>query len=403
MNISARAISSRFCADLPTEIARRLDAMFPHREEKIALHEPEFNNQAETLVLNCLRSTYVSSVGKYVQDFEAELAAVCEVKHAVAMVNGTAALEVALRVVGVDPGSEVLMPSLTFIATANAVSHLHAVPHFVDVEDESLGIDSDALLRHLKQIGRQTSGGFFNKETGRRISAIVPVHVFGHPAAMDELNAVASTFDLPVIEDAAEALGSQYKQKQCGSLGHAGAFSFNGNKILTTGGGGAVVTNDGKIADLARHLSSTAKLAHPWKFEHDSVGYNYRMPNLNAALGVSQLMDLTTRIASKRTLAAAYANAFSNQDGLRVLKEPDYATSNYWLNAIILDSAAVGCRDAVLKRLHKLGFMARPIWKPMHQQVMYADSPRAKLPITEDFADRIINLPSSAHLKDLLQ
>ena len=319
------------------------------------------------------------------------------------MVNGTAALEVALRVVGVEPGSEVLLPSLTFVATANAVSHLNAVPHFVDVEDRSLGIDSDALVRHLKKIGRQTSEGLFNKETGRRISAIIPVHVFGHPIAMDDLNAVTNTFDLPVIEDAAEALGSQYKQKHCGSLGQAGAFSFNGNKILTTGGGGAVVTNDSKIADLARHLSSTAKLVHPWEFEHDSVGYNYRMPNLNAALGVSQLMDLETRIASKRTLGAAYESAFSDQPGLRVLTEPSYATSNYWLNAIILDSAAVGCRDAVLKKLHKLGFMARPIWKPMHKQVMYADAPRAKLPITEDFAGRIINLPSSAHLKDLLQ
>ena len=239
------------------------------------------------------------------------MAAACEVKYAVAMVNGTAALEVALRVVGVDPGSEVLMPSLTFVATANAVSYLGAVPHFVDVEDQSLGIDSDALLRHLKKSVDRLVQGFFNKETGRRISAIVPVHVFGHPAAMDDLNAVADTFDLPVIEDAAEALGSQYKQKHCGSLGHAAAFSFNGNKILTTGGGGAVVTNDGKISDLARHLSSTAKLVHPWEFEHDSVGYNYRMPNLNAALGVSQLMDLPTRIASKRTLAAAYECAFS--------------------------------------------------------------------------------------------
>tara|TARA_Y100000589_G_scaffold228369_1_gene215827 strand:- start:34 stop:1245 length:1212 start_codon:yes stop_codon:yes gene_type:complete len=403
MNIAAEAISRRFCADLPNEIARRLDAMFPHRDANIALHEPEFNNQAETLVLDCLRSTYVSSVGEYVQDFETELAAACGVKHAVAMVNGTAALEVALRVVGVEPGSEVLLPSLTFVATANAVSHLNAVPHFVDVEDRSLGIDSDALVRHLKKIGRQTSEGLFNKETGRRISAIIPVHVFGHPVAMDDLNAVANSFDLPVIEDAAEALGSQYKLKHCGSLGQAGAFSFNGNKILTTGGGGAVVTNDSKIADLARHLSSTAKLVHPWEFEHDSVGYNYRMPNLNAALGVSQLMDLETRIASKRTLGAAYESAFSDQPGLRVLTEPSYATSNYWLNAIILDSAAVGCRDAVLKKLHKLGFMARPIWKPMHKQVMYADAPRAKLPITEDFAGRIINLPSSAHLKDLLQ
>ena len=403
MNIAAEAISRRFCADLPNEIARRLDAMFPHRDANIALHEPKFNNQAETLVLDCLRSTYVSSVGEYVQDFETELAAACGVKHAVAMVNGTAALEVALRVVGVEPGSEVLLPSLTFVATANAVSHLNAVPHFVDVEDRSLGIDSDALVRHLKKIGRQTSEGLFNKETGRRISAIIPVHVFGHPVAMDDLNAVANSFDLPVIEDAAEALGSQYKLKHCGSLGQAGAFSFNGNKILTTGGGGAVVTNDSKIADLARHLSSTAKLVHPWEFEHDSVGYNYRMPNLNAALGVSQLMDLETRIASKRTLGAAYESAFSDQPGLRVLTEPSYATSNYWLNAIILDSAAVGCRDAVLKKLHKLGFMARPIWKPMHKQVMYADAPRAKLPITEDFAGRIINLPSSAHLKDLLQ
>ena len=403
MNIAAKATSGRFRADLPNEVARRLDGMFPHRGANIALHEPEFNNQAETLVLDCLRSTYVSSVGEYVQDFETELAAACGVKHAVAMVNGTAALEVALRVVGVEPGSEVLLPSLTFVATANAVSHLNAVPHFVDVEDRSLGIDSDALVRHLKKVGRQTGGRLFNKETGRRISAIIPVHVFGHPVAMDDLNAVANTFDLPVIEDAAEALGSQYKQKQCGSLGSAGAFSFNGNKIITTGSGGAVVTNDSRIADLARHLSSTAKLAHPWEFEHDSVGYNYRMPNLNAALGVSQLMDLATRIASKRILAAAYESAFSDQDGLRVLTEPSYATSNYWLNAIILDSAAVDSRDAVLARLHKLGFMARPIWKPMHKQVMYADAPRAKLPITEDFAGRIINLPSSAHLKDLLQ
>ena len=403
VNIAAKATSGRFRADLPNEVARRLDGMFPHRGANIALHEPEFNNQAETLVLDCLRSTYVSSVGEYVQDFETELAAACGVKHAVAMVNGTAALEVALRVVGVEPGSEVLLPSLTFVATANAVSHLNAVPHFVDVEDRSLGIDSDALVRHLKKVGRQTGGRLFNKETGRRISAIIPVHVFGHPVAMDDLNAVANTFDLPVIEDAAEALGSQYKQKRCGSLGSAGAFSFNGNKIITTGGGGAVVTNDSRIADLARHLSSTAKLVHPWEFEHDSVGYNYRMPNLNAALGVSQLMDLATRIASKRILAAAYESAFSDQDGLRVLTEPSYATSNYWLNAIILDSAAVDCRDAVLARLHKLGFMARPIWKPMHKQVMYADAPRAKLPITEDLAGRIINLPSSAHLKDLLQ
>ena len=403
MNIVAEAINSRFCADLPNEIARTLDAMFPNRDANIPLHEPQFNNRAETIVLECLRSTYVSSVGEYVRQFETELAAACGVKHAIAMVNGTAALEVALNVVGVEPDSEVLLPSLTFVATANAVSHLGAVPHFVDVEDQSLGIDSDALLRHLQKIGRQTVEGFFNKETGRRISAIVPVHVFGHPAAMDDLNAIANTFGLPVIEDAAEALGSQYKQKHCGSLGHAAAFSFNGNKILTTGGGGAVVTNDGKIADLARHLSSTAKLVHPWEFEHDSVGYNYRMPNLNAALGISQLMDLPTRIASKRTLAAAYECAFSGQDGLTVLKEPSHAISNYWLNAIILDSAAVGCRDAVLEELHKIGFMARPIWKPMHQQLIYADAPRAKLPVTENLAGRIINLPSSPQLKDLLK
>ena len=403
MNIAAEAINSRLCADLPNEIARTLDAMFPNRDASIALHEPQFNNQAETIVLECLRSTYVSSMGEYVRQFETELAAACGVKHAIAMVNGTAALEVALKVVGVEPNTEVLLPSLTFVATANAVSHLGAVPHFVDVEDQSLGIDSDALARHLQKVGRQTVEGFFNKETGRRISAIVPVHVFGHPAAMDDLNAIANTFDLPVIEDAAEALGSQYKQRHCGSLGHAAAFSFNGNKILTTGGGGAVVTNNGKIADLARHLSSTAKLVHPWEFEHDSVGYNYRMPNLNAALGISQLMDLPMRIASKRTLAAAYECAFSGQDGLIVLKEPSHAISNYWLNAIILDSAAASCRDAVLERLHKIGFMARPIWKPMHQQLIYADAPRAKLPVTENLAGRIINLPSSAQLKDLLR
>ena len=388
---------------LANEVVEHLDGLFPDRKGALALHEPEFSERAETNVVDCIRSTFVSSVGAFVSEFEARLAEYCGVAHAVAMVNGTAALEVALRVAGVEPNTEVLLPSLTFVATPNAVSHLNAVPHFVDVNEQTLGIDPSALRLHLKRVGESKAGQLFNRETGRQISAIVPVHVFGHPVEMDELLEIAASFGIAVIEDAAEALGSQYKARQCATMGLLGAVSFNGNKIITTGGGGAVLTNDPNLAAMARHLSTTAKRSHPWAFEHDRVGYNYRMPNLNAALGVSQLEELPDRIAKKRRLAAAYIDRFAGHPDLRIMKEPDQSVSNYWLNTLLLEPHAAFSRDAILQALNDAGFMARPVWEPMHRLSMYANAPRALLPHTESLAERIINLPSSAKLGELLQ
>ncbi len=389
--------------ELASEVAEIMEALFPARDGAIALHEPEFSERAEAMVLECIRSTFVSSVGAFVSEFEVRLAEHCGVAHAVAMVNGTAALEVALRVAGVEANTEVLLPSVTFVATPNAVSHLNAVPHFVDINEETLGIDPAALRQHLNQVGESKAGHFFNRETDRLISAIVPVHVFGHPVAMDELIEVADSFGIAVIEDAAEALGSQYKGRQCAAMGLLGAMSFNGNKIITTGGGGAVLTNDADLADMARHLSTTAKRAHPWAFEHDRVGYNYRMPNINAALGVSQLRELPDRIARKRQLAAAYIDRFAGHPDLRIMREPEHSVSNYWLNTLLLEPHAASARDVILQSLNDAGFMARPVWEPMHTLSMYAEAPRALLPNTESIAERIISLPSSAKLVELLQ
>ena len=388
---------------LAHEVVEVLDGLFPARQDALSLHEPEFSERAEATVVECIRSTFVSSVGAFVSEFEARLADYCGAAHAVAMVNGTAALEVALRVAGVESNTEVLLPSLTFVATPNAISHLNAVPHFVDINEQTLGIDPAALRQHLNRVGESKAGQLFNCETGRRIAAVVPVHVFGHPVEMDELVEVADDFGIAVIEDAAEALGSQYKGRQCAAMGLLGAVSFNGNKIITTGGGGAVLTNDPNLAAMARHLSTTAKRSHPWAFEHDSVGYNYRMPNLNAALGVSQLEELPERIAKKRRLAAAYIDRFAGHPDLRIMQEPEQSVSNYWLNTLLLEPHAVLSRDVILQTLNDAGFMARPVWEPMHRLSMYANAPRALLPHTESLAERIINLPSSAKLAELLQ
>ena len=387
---------------LAINISSCLSEVLLNAERPIALHEPEFDDVAEDLVVDCIRSTYVSSVGNNTRQFEEKIAEVCEVRHCVAIVNGTAALQLALRVVGVKPGSEVLMPSLTFVATANAVSHLGAVPHFVDVEERTLGIDPQALKKYLDSIACLDNGSLINTQTGREIRAIVPVHVFGHPVDMDMLKTVAEPLGLKVVEDAAESLGSSYKKKRCGGLGHIGAISFNGNKIITTGGGGALVTDNTDWADMARHLSTTAKQSHPWSFFHDDIGYNYRMPNLNAALGLAQVRQLENKLSKKRKLAEAYFAAFEGHPGIRVMREPAEARSNYWLNTLILEPHLARANDIVLKHLNEQGFMARPIWKPMHQLPMFSTCPRGELLKTESLADRIINIPSSAHLADLV-
>lgn len=389
--------SEKFKA-LAIDITGRVRDLLGTLEGFVPLHEPEFLGEEETLLLDCIRSGWVSSVGQYVDRFEKEIAATCGTAHGVAVVNGTAALEVALRVVGVMAGDEVLMPSLTFIATANATHHLGAVPHFIDAEARTLGVDAGALRAHLNEIAVRRHGVTVNRRTGRRLAAVVPMHVFGHPVDMDLLTEVAREYDLAVVEDAAESLGSLAGGRPCGSLGRVAALSFNGNKILTTGAGGAVVTDDPDLAKRVKHLTTTAKVPHEWAFYHDDIGYNYRMPNLNAALGVAQLAQLDTRLSLKRALAKRYIDGFAGAEGVEVFVERSGTMANYWLNTLILSPDMVDARDAVLEALNGAGLMARPVWEPLHTLPIYADCPRADMCVTSNLAKRIINVPSSSKL-----
>jgi perosamine synthetase len=350
------------------------------------------------MVAGCIESGWVSSVGPQVEAFEAAVAEACGTRYAVATVNGTSALQIALIVAGVAPGDEVLVPALSFVATANAVCHAGAVPHFLDSSAETLGLCPAALSAHLTRVAEQTETGLINRRTGRRLAAIVPMHVFGHPVDMAALTATAEAFGLPIVEDTAEALGSLYHGRPCGSLGRIGALSFNGNKILTTGGGGAIVTSDETLARRARHLVTTAKRPHRWAFDHDEVGYNYRLPNLNAALGVAQMEALPDRLARKRRLAGQYAHAFADCSAATVFAEPAHGRSNHWLNALVLADGAAVHRDAILDGLNAAGLMARPVWTLLNRLPMFHDCPSAPLPVAADLERRIVNVPSSANL-----
>ncbi|MEA2904190.1 MAG: hypothetical protein QOI12_1577 [Alphaproteobacteria bacterium] len=364
----------------------------------VHLHEPQFRGREWDYVKQCLDTGWVSSAGHFVEQFEQRLAVVCGTKWAVAMVNGTAALQIALRLAGVGLGDEVVMPSLTFVGTANAVSHCGAMPHLVDAEETTLGLDPHKLAAHLEHAAVRRGDVLVNHETGRVIRAVVPVHVFGHPVDMDALSTVCEAWNLPIVEDATESLGSSYRGRPCGGLGRMGVLSFNGNKIVTTGGGGALVTNDEAIARRARHLTSTAKQPHKWAFLHDEIGWNYRMPNINAALGVAQIEALDDFVAAKRALARRYADAFAGVRGVRVVEEPAGASSNYWLNAILLDDNTGAARDAVLHATHEAGFLTRPAWTLIHRLPMYRHHPRSDLSVSESIERRLVNLPSSAML-----
>jgi perosamine synthetase len=359
----------------------------------VPLHEPTFNDKEVEYVTDCVKTGWVSSVGAYVNRFEEDLAKFVGVKRAVAVVNGTAALHIALKVAGVEENDEVLMPSLTFIATANAVSYLKAIPHFVDVNENTLGVDPVKLDRYLEQLAEMRNGDLYNKETNRRIKALVPMHTFGHPCMMDELIEVCKKFNLVLIEDAAESLGSYYKGKHTGSFGKVSAISFNGNKIITTGGGGAILTDDDEIADYAKHLTTTAKIPHKWEYIHDEVGFNYRMPNINAALGCAQLEKMIEFIEQKRQLTKIYMDLVQDLDGVRLFTEPNYSKSNYWLQTLILDESLN--RDEVLSILNENGVMSRPIWQPLHMLDIYIGCPKMCLSVTELLKQTIINIPST--------
>ena len=383
--------------ELVTQILAALHQVLPEKSS-LPLHEPSFGGNEWTYVKECLDTGWVSSVGKFVDRFEQQLADYTGVKRAVAVVNGTAALHVCLRLVGVEQGDEVLMPTLTFIATANAVSYCGAIPHFVDSEEKTLGLDAAKLADYLAGIAEIRPQGCFNKATGRRIKAVVPMHAFGHPVDLDPLLEVCNRYRLELIEDAAESLGSFYKGRHTGNWGKVSALSFNGNKVITTGGGGAILTNDEDLVKLAKHLTTTARLPHKWSFIHDQVGFNYRLPNLNAALGCGQLEQLPAFIRSKRDLAERYAKAFSEVAGIRFFTEPDFAKSNYWLNVLLLDEADGAQRDALLDITNQLGIMTRPVWTLMHKLPMFADCPHMDLAVAENLECRLINIPSSAVL-----
>lgn len=371
--------------------------------QPIPLHEPDFRGtEAWTYVKDCLDTGWVSTAGQWVSRFEQELASATGAAHAVAVTNGTVALRLALHLVGVGPGDEVLLPPLSFVATANAVAHLGAVPHFVDVEPTTLGMDPAALAERLEQLAERRVGQLLNRQTGRRLAAVLPVHVFGHPADAMALRQVADAWGLPLVEDAAEALGSWRGDTHCGLFGTVGTLSFNGNKLITTGGGGALLTNDAEMAQRARHLSTTAKLPHPWAFEHDAVGWNDRLPNLNAALGVAQLEDLERRLEAKRQLAKRYGAAVTSLEGVELVEAPVGCRSNHWLVTLRFTAAdpseAERQRLQLLEAVHAAGLLLRPVWQLLYQLPMYAQVPRGRLTVAEDQACRLLNLPSSPQL-----
>jgi perosamine synthetase len=364
----------------------------------VALHEPSFNGNEWAYVKECLDSTYVSSVGKFVDRFEKDLAAYTGAKHAVAVVNGTAALHVALRLAGVRPGDEVFVPTLTFVATASAVTYCGATPHFVDSEERTLGLDPQVLREYLQGIAEICSEQCVNRNTGRVIRALVPMHAFGHPMDIEGVLAVARDFHLALVEDAAESLGSTVHGRHTGTFGLLGTLSFNGNKTVTTGGGGAILTNDPELARRAKHLTTTAKVPHRWEYLHDEIGYNYRLPNINAALGCAQLEQLPGFLAAKRRIFERYRVAFAAVPQAHIVAEPEGCRSNYWLQTLLLDESVAGQRDSILAATNDAGLMTRPTWMLMHRLAPYRACPKMELPVAESLERRLINLPSSAQL-----
>jgi perosamine synthetase len=379
-------------------IVTAIRSVIPVERGSVALHEPEFSGNEWTYVKECLDTGWVSSVGKFVDRFEAMLCEFTGARHAVATVNGTAALHLCLHLVGVRGGDEVLVPSLTFVATANSVSYLGATPHFVDSEARTLGVDPVKLNDYLREIAELRDGVCHNKRSGAVIRALMPMHAFGHPVDLEGLDAVCEKWNIALVEDAAESLGSWYKGRHTGNFGRVAGLSFNGNKVVTTGGGGAILTNDPALGKLAKHLTTTARVPHKWSFVHDQIGYNYRLPNINAALGCAQIERLPDFLERKRRLAQRYIEAFRSISGLKIVTEPAGCRSNYWLNTLLLDPSNMAERDAVLDALNSVGYMARPAWTLMHRLPMYSACPRMDLAGVENLERRIVNIPSSPSL-----
>lgn len=371
-----------------------------HNQEEgfIPLHAPVFFGNEKKYLIDTIDSTYVSSVGEYVNRFEEMMKEVTGAKYAIAIVNGTCALHLSLLLAGVERGDEVLTQALTFVATANAISHAGAIPYFIDVDSDSLGMSPSKLRVELSRIAEVRNNICYNKISGKRISACVPMHTFGLPLRIDEIVEICNEYFIPVVEDSTEAIGSYYRNKAAGTFGLLGTFSFNGNKTITSGAGGAIVTNCERLGKLAKHLSTTAKVPHPWLFEHDEIAFNYRMPNLNAALACAQLEKLDEIISNKRELALFYKDYIkSSYDKITFIDEISEARSNFWLCALLFEDR--GRRDAFLEFSNAHGVMTRPAWTLMHKLPIYENCPKGNLSNSEWLEDRIVNIPSSFRKK----
>lgn len=377
------------------EVVSRLERVVAGSERR-GLHEPVFSGNEVSYLRDAVNSGYVSTAGEFVKRFEDSLREIIGVSEVFATSSGTAALELALIGSGVGPGDEVILPSFTFVATANAVSHVGADPHFVDIDSVTLGISPSRLRELLDQQTTFTDGLVLNSLTGKRIAAIVPMHTFGSPVNLRELMEIAREFRVPVVEDAAEALGSNFGGRPAGSFGLASAISFNGNKIVTTGGGGLVATNDSDVGTLVRHLGSTAKVPHPYHFIHDRVGFNYRMPALNAALGLAQVERLDHFLESKARLHQQYVEAFSDFDEARVFEAPPASSPNHWLNALVFEPSWAHVRDLVCEIAARENVGVRPPWNPLHRLPMYADMQATEMSVTTEMFERVLTVPSSA-------
>lgn len=352
--------------------------VFKSGDEFLPLHPPYFDNREIELTTECIKSTYVSSVGQFVVDFENKIAEFCGVKRAVACVNGTNALHLSLKLAGVKDGDKVITQPLTFIATANAIKYCNAEPVFIDVDKDTMGLSPEKLEDYLK--------------THKGIKAVVPMHTFGHPCRIDEIKEICDRYGVALVEDCAESIGSYYKGTHTGNFGTVGAMSFNGNKTITTGGGGMLLFNDEKLADRAKHLTTQAKIPHRWEFRHDEIGYNYRMPNLNAALGLAQLEKIDKILASKRELAEIYRQHF----GEKFVQEPENCKSNYWLQAILLENRKE--RDEFLTYTNDNGVMTRPVWTLMNELDMFKTCECGNLENAQWLEDRLVNIPSGVRL-----
>jgi aminotransferase in exopolysaccharide biosynthesis len=367
-------------------------------EETAHLHEPSFEGNELKYLKECIESTFVSSSGVFVDKFESDLANFTGAKYAISVVNGTAALHLSLILSGVKPGDEVLVPALSFVATANAVAYCGATPHFVDSSYETLGMDIRKLRQYLIAETQIIDGFCVNKKTQKVIRAVVPMHTFGHPVDIDGVLGLANDFNLQLIEDSAESLGSFYKSKHTGTFGRFGVLSFNGNKTITTGGGGAILTDNEEDATKAKHLSTTARLKHNWEYKHDEIGFNYRMPNLNAALGCAQIEKLPEKLQAKRRLFHKYSESFSGIEGVIIFTEPQGSRSNYWLQTLMLSEDNLELRDEILEKTNAQNIMTRPIWTPLSELSPYISSPRMNLKVVKSLEKRLISLPSSPGL-----